>query len=64
VELDTKEDFLSCTQQEKETFPNFYRRFLEIRAQAPEVFDDQVIAQAINAHPFGHGAAQNNAGAI
>jgi hypothetical protein len=25
VELDTKEDFLSCAQREKETLPDFYR---------------------------------------
>jgi hypothetical protein len=47
VELDTEEDFMSCAQQEKETLPNFYRRFLQLKAQAPEVSDDQVIAQAI-----------------
>jgi hypothetical protein len=28
AELDTKEDFLSCAQREKETRPHFYRRFL------------------------------------
>jgi hypothetical protein len=49
VELDTKEDFLSCAQREKETLPKFYRRFLQLKAQAPEVSDDQVIAQAIKA---------------
>jgi hypothetical protein len=49
VELDTEEDFLSCTQHEKETLPNFYRRFLQLKTQAPEVPDDQVIVQAINA---------------
>jgi hypothetical protein len=27
--------------------PNFYRRFLQLKAQAPEVSDDQVIAQSI-----------------
>jgi hypothetical protein len=47
VELDTKEDFLSCAQREKETLPNFYRRFLQLNAQALEVSNDQVIAQAI-----------------
>jgi hypothetical protein len=47
VELDTKEDFLSCAQREKETLTNFYRRFLQLKAQAPEVSDDQVIMQAI-----------------
>jgi hypothetical protein len=49
AELDTKEDFLSCAQREKETLPNFYRRFLQLKAQAPEVSDDQVITQAIKA---------------
>jgi hypothetical protein len=49
AELDSKEDFLSCIQREKETLPNFYRRFLQTKAQAPEVSDGQVIAQAIKA---------------
>jgi hypothetical protein len=49
AELDTEEDFLSCAQRDKETLPNFYRRFLQLKAQAPEVSDDQVIAQAIKA---------------
>jgi hypothetical protein len=29
--------------------PNFYRKFLQLKAQALEVSDDQVIAQAIKA---------------
>jgi hypothetical protein len=33
----------------KETLPNFYQRFLQLKAQAPEVSDEQVIAQAIKA---------------
>jgi uncharacterized protein (DUF3084 family) len=45
-ELDTEEDFLSCAQREKETLPNFYRRFLQLKAQALEVSDGQVITQA------------------
>jgi hypothetical protein len=49
AEHDTKEDFLSCTQREKETLPNFYQRFLQLKTQAPEVSDEQVIAQAIKA---------------
>jgi hypothetical protein len=49
AELDTEECFLSCIQREKETLPNFYRRFLQLKAQALKVSDDQVIAQAINA---------------
>jgi hypothetical protein len=36
-------------QQEKETLPNFYRRFLQLKAQAPAMPDDQVITQAITA---------------
>jgi hypothetical protein len=42
-----KEDFLSCAQQEKETLPNFYQRFLQLKSWAPEVSDDQVIAQVM-----------------
>jgi hypothetical protein len=34
MELSTEDDFLSCTQQEIEMLPNFYRRFLQIKAQA------------------------------
>jgi hypothetical protein len=49
VELNIEEDFLSCVQREKEKLPNFYQRFLQLKAQAPEVSDDQVIAQAIKA---------------
>jgi hypothetical protein len=44
-----KEDFLSCAQREKETLPNFYQRFLQLKAQAPEVSVDQVIDHAIKA---------------
>jgi hypothetical protein len=46
-ELNTKENFLSYAQCEKETLPNFYQRFLQLNAQAPEVSNDQVIAQVI-----------------
>jgi hypothetical protein len=49
AELDMKEDFLSCTQKEKETLPIFYLRFLQLKAQAPEVSDDQVIIQTTKA---------------
>jgi hypothetical protein len=44
-----EEDILSCAQREKETLPNFYQRFLQLKAQAPEVSDNQVITQAIKA---------------
>jgi UDP-2,3-diacylglucosamine pyrophosphatase LpxH len=49
AELSTEEDFLSCTQYDKKTLPNFYRRFLHLKAQAPEVSEDQVTTQAIKA---------------
>jgi hypothetical protein len=49
VELTTEKDFLSCVQKEREPLPDFYRRFLQLQAQAPEVSDEQVIAQAIKA---------------
>jgi hypothetical protein len=49
VELDTEEDFLSCAQREKESLPDFYQRFLQLKAQTPEVSDEQVIAQVIKA---------------
>jgi hypothetical protein len=49
AELDSEEEFLLYTQREKETLLNFYQRFLQLKAQAPEVSDDQVIAQAIKA---------------
>jgi hypothetical protein len=44
AELDTEEDFLSCVQKEREPLPEFDRRFLQLKAQAPEVSDEQVIA--------------------
>jgi hypothetical protein len=49
VKLDTEEDFLPYAQREKATLPNFYQRFLQLKAQALEVSDDQVISQAIKA---------------
>jgi hypothetical protein len=49
AELDTEEDFLSCAQREKEPLTYFYWRFLQLKAQAPKVSDEQVIAQAIKA---------------
>jgi hypothetical protein len=49
VDLDTEEDFMSCIQREKEPLPNFYQRFLQLKAQAPEGSNEQVIAQAIKA---------------
>jgi hypothetical protein len=42
TQLSIEEDFLSWVQYEKETLPNFYRRFRQLKGQAPEVYDDQV----------------------
>jgi hypothetical protein len=49
AELNNEEDFLTYAQREKETIPNFYRRFLQLKAQAPKVSDDHVIMQAMKA---------------
>jgi hypothetical protein len=49
-----EEDFLSSVQREKEMLPDFYQRFLQLKAQASEISDDQVIAQAIKALRQGH----------
>jgi hypothetical protein len=46
VDLDTEEDFLSRVQKEREPLLDFYRRFLPLKAQTPEVSDEQVITQA------------------
>jgi hypothetical protein len=45
MELSTEEDFLSCSQYERETMSDFFRMFLHLKAQAPEVSDEQVITQ-------------------
>jgi hypothetical protein len=37
-----------CSERERDT-PNFYRRFLQLKAQALEVSDDHVITQAFKA---------------
>jgi hypothetical protein len=47
AELSTEEDFLLCLQYQKETLHNFYCQVLQMKVQALEVSDDQVIAQAI-----------------
>ncbi|WP_430283733.1 hypothetical protein [Pseudoalteromonas sp.] len=41
AELDSEEDFLSCIQGKKETLLNFNQRFLQMKAQALEVSDNQ-----------------------
>jgi hypothetical protein len=42
-------NFFSCQQYERETLPDFFRRFLQLKAQASEVLDEQAIMQAIKA---------------
>jgi hypothetical protein len=39
--ISTKEDFFSCQQYERETLLDFFRRFLRLKVQAPEVSDEQ-----------------------
>jgi hypothetical protein len=38
-----EEDFFSCQQYERETLPDFFHRFLWLKAQAPKVSDEQDI---------------------
>jgi hypothetical protein len=47
AELSIEEDLLSCAQYEKETLPNFFWKFLQLKGQASEVSNGKVIAQAI-----------------
>jgi hypothetical protein len=49
AELTTEENLLSCARYEKESLPNFCRRFLHLKPPAPEVSNDQVITQSIKA---------------
>jgi hypothetical protein len=48
-----EEDFLSCAKREKEMLHNFYQTFLQLKSWAPEVLDEQVIAQGIKALHLG-----------
>jgi hypothetical protein len=49
ADISTEEDFFSCQQYERETLPDFFHRFLWLKAHAPKVFDEQAITQAIKA---------------
>jgi hypothetical protein len=49
ADVSTEEDFFSYQQYERETLPDFFRRFLRLKVQAPEVSDKQAIMQAIKA---------------
>jgi hypothetical protein len=45
-DLSMEEDFFSCQQYERETPPNYFRRFFHLGVQALEVSDEQAITQA------------------
>jgi hypothetical protein len=49
ADISIEKDFFSRQQYERETLPDFLRRFLRLKAQAPEVSDEQAIRQAIKA---------------
>jgi hypothetical protein len=48
ADLNMEEDFSSCQQYERETLPDFFCRFLRLKAQASGV-SDEVITEAIKA---------------
>jgi hypothetical protein len=37
ADISIEEDFFSCQQYERETLQDFFRRFLRLKAQAPEI---------------------------
>jgi hypothetical protein len=43
------QDFFACQQYKRETLLDFFHRFLQLKAQAPEVSDEQAIMQSIKA---------------
>jgi hypothetical protein len=45
ADTSTEEDFFSCQQYERETLTYFFSMFLRLKAQAPEVSDEQAITQ-------------------
>jgi hypothetical protein len=47
--LTMEEDYLSCQQYKRETLPDFFCRFLCLKAQALEVSHEQTITQDIKA---------------
>jgi hypothetical protein len=49
ADITTEEDFFFYQQYEREMLPDFFRRFLWLKAQAPEVSDEQAITQTIKA---------------
>jgi hypothetical protein len=53
ADVNTEEDFFLCQQYKRETPPDFFRRFLQLKAQASEVSDEQATMQAIKAFRAG-----------
>jgi hypothetical protein len=49
ADISTEEYFFSYQEYERETLPNFFRRFLQLKSQAPEVLDKKSITQATKA---------------
>jgi hypothetical protein len=49
ADLSTQEDFFLCQQYERGTLPDFFCRFIRLKAQALEVTHEQAITQAIKA---------------
>jgi hypothetical protein len=47
AEINMEEDFISCQQYERKTLPDFFHRFLHLKALAPDVSDEQAITQSI-----------------
>jgi hypothetical protein len=47
ADLSTEEDFFLCQQYEREILSDFFHKFLRLKAQAPEVSDEQAIMQSI-----------------
>jgi hypothetical protein len=49
ADVSIEEDFFSYQQYERETLPDIFRRFLQLKAQASEVSDEKSITEAIKA---------------
>jgi hypothetical protein len=43
TDISIEEDFFSCQQYERETLPDSFRRFLQLKPKALEVSDEQAI---------------------
>jgi hypothetical protein len=54
ADLNTEEDFFSCQQYERETLLDFFCRFFRLKAQAPDVSDDQAIKALCAGQLYSH----------